>query len=102
MNLLVEPNYDDRFEDSCGDWADNMAEAFYRAIVDALHPSLRDDLKIDIATSLAHDLISTGDSKLCDAYGLTIAHAYCYLQDIYGSYEKEVQLEFQGYLSDRF
>ncbi len=102
MALLVQPNYDDRYENAAGYWADEMSEAFYIAIKDALHDELRDEIKIAAATSLAYNFYSTGDCKLCEAYGLTNAHAACYLNEVHGNYQKEVEQEFDEYLSNRF
>lgn len=102
MSLVERLQYqDDCYNSKMGDWADDKSEEFYIAVKDALHPDLIDSLKVDLATHIAGHYINDGNSKFFDAYQLSSSHAYCYLNSIYGNYEKEVELEFSDYAHER-
>lgn len=102
MSLVEILQYqDDCYSSKMNDWSDDKSEEFYIAIKDALHPDLVDSLKVDLATCIAANYINDGKSKFFDAYELSSAHAYCYLNVIFGNYEKEVEIEFSEYIHNR-
>lgn len=83
-----------KYEDALIQWSDNMSEFYFQSIKEILKEDLNESVVIDIATSLAHDYINTNDSQFFLIWGLTEDHAYCYLNEALGNYEKEVEDAF--------
>jgi hypothetical protein len=76
------------------DWSDNMSEDYFESVKFFLNTDLTTELKMNIAYALASDYINIGESKIFDIYRLTSAHAYCFMNNGSGIYQKEVEKAF--------
>ncbi len=84
-----------------GDWADDMSEKFYNSVKEYLNPDLSDSLKLEFIASLALNYISTHECKICESCDLSLSHAFCFVNDVLESHEKEVEECFDEYMQDK-
>ncbi len=81
-----------------GDWANEMYNDYYTAVLDLLDPDFSNEFKKQMGASLAHNFIQTGNCHFFETYHLTDAHAYCFLNSTTWKYEKEVEQEFKDFM----
>ncbi len=90
----------EKYELAIDKWADEMIEEFNEAIKDLLDVRSNPDFIIDMASSLAHNFIQTGNCYFFESYDLNDSHAYCFLNHVSGNFRKEVENAFDECRSD--
>lgn len=83
-----------KYADALIQWSDDMSEECFEEIKMVLDSNLLNIHKINISKSISENFINTGVCEIFELRNLSDAHAYCFLNDLTGLYQKEVNEAF--------
>lgn len=85
---------DGRYDEALDKWSEEHAEEFLKCVTDMLDGSCSVDFIKEMAISLAHNFIQTGNCYFMESFELDESYAYCFLNEQTGNYVEEVIKSF--------